>query len=277
MIDQELQRKLGNLRDTLESFGAAIVAYSGGVDSAVVSHFTHQTLGKSKSLIVTAVSDSLAEYELEDARQLARERGWNFRTVATYEMRDERYLRNDGTRCFFCKTQLYEHLRQLASTEGFKVILNGANRDDLGDYRPGMKAAKDFSVRSPLVEADLHKEEVRSLALEARLPNWDKPAQPCLSSRIPYGTRVTTEALKMISKAEKHLRELGFTKCRVRHYGETARIEIPLDMFPIYVKASMRNRVVSGILAVGYERVELDPKGLRSGNLNETLKSTKQF
>ena len=275
MTQKTLADKIWIIRETIESFGSAIVAYSGGVDSALVSHLTHELLGASNALIVTAVSESLAEYELEDARCLAAERGWNFRTIATAEMQDERYLRNDGTRCFFCKTELYNRLEQLATTEGYNVIVNGANRDDLGDYRPGMKAAKNFSVRSPLLEADIGKEEVRSLALHAGLPNWDKPAQPCLSSRIPYGSHVTIDALRMISQAEKHLRNLGFIECRVRHYGETARIELPLDMLPLYKESTMRSKAESGIIAAGYRRIEIDPKGLRSGNLNEALKSNR--
>ncbi len=273
MTEKTLVEKTQILRETIESFGSAIVAYSGGVDSALVSHLTHDILGGSNALIVTAVSDSLAEYELEDAQRLAIERGWNFRTIATSEMEDERYLRNDGARCYFCKDMLYERLERLAKSAGYKVIVNGANRDDLGDYRPGMKAAENFSVRSPLLEVGIGKEEVRTLALQAGLPNWDKPAQPCLSSRIPYGTHVTIDALRMISKAEKHLRNLGFAECRVRHYGETARVELPLDMLPIYNESSMRSKAHAGIIAAGYRRVEIDPKGLRSGNLNEALKT----
>ena len=268
-----LREKSERLFASITSFESAIVAYSGGVDSALVAQLTHDLLGPSNALIVTAVSDSLAEYELDDAREIAEQRGWNLRTIATSEMEDERYLQNDGRRCFFCKTELYNHLERLASSEGFRVIANGANRDDLGDYRPGMKAAKDFSVRSPLLDADIGKDEVRALAREVGLPNWDKPAQPCLSSRIPYGTHVTTEALKMISKAEKHLRLLGFPECRVRHYGETARVELPLGMFPVYVEPATKMKAEAGIIAAGYRRVELDPNGLRSGNLNEALKS----
>ena len=275
MTEKTLAEKPRLLRETIESFGSVIVAYSGGVDSALVSQISHDVLGPGNALIVTAVSDSLAEYELEDAQRLALDRGWNFRTIATSEMEDERYLRNDGARCFFCKSELYERLGQLTKSAGYNVIANGANRDDLGDYRPGMKAAKDFSVRSPLVEVGIGKQEVRALALQAGLPNWDKPAQPCLSSRIPYGTHVTIDTLRMISKAEKHLRSLGFLECRVRHYGETARIELPLDMLPIYNETSMRSQADSGIIAAGYRRVEIDPKGLRSGNLNEALKSSK--
>ena len=268
-----LREKSERLFATINSFESAIVAYSGGVDSALVAQLTHDLLGPSNALIVTAVSDSLADYELDDAREIAKQRGWNLRTIATSEMEDERYLQNDGRRCFFCKTELYNHLERLASSEGFRVIANGANRDDLGDYRPGMKAAKDFSVRSPLLDADIGKDEVRALAREVGLPNWDKPAQPCLSSRIPYGTHVTPEALKMISTAEKHLRLLGFPECRVRHYGETARVELPLGMFPVYVEPATKMKAEAGIIAAGYRRVELDPNGLRSGNLNEALKS----
>ena len=191
-----LREKSERLFASITSFESAIVAYSGGVDSALVAQLTHDLLGPSNALVVTAVSDSLAEYELEDARNIAEQRGWNLRTIATSEMEDERYLQNDGRRCFFCKTELYNHLERLASSEGFRVIANGANRDDLGDYRPGMKAAKDFSVRSPLLDADIGKDEVRALAREVGLPNWDKPAQPCLSSRIPYGTHVTTRSVE---------------------------------------------------------------------------------
>lgn len=270
-----IEERSGRLRGIISSFDSAIVAYSGGVDSAVVSHYIHEVLGPSQSLIITAVSASLADYELESAQLLAQQRDWNYRTISTNEMNDERYLRNDGTRCFFCKTELYEQLRRLASETGYKVIANGANRDDLGDYRPGMKAAANYSIRSPLLEADLGKDDVRSLAMEAGLPNWDKPAQPCLSSRIPYGSHVTIQALSMISKAEKHLRNLGFNDCRVRHYGDTARIELPLDMMPIYSQPRIREQAVAGVMAAGYRQVELDPKGLRSGNLNEALKSTR--
>ena len=273
MRDMTLNQKSERLFAAITSFESAIVAYSGGVDSALVAQLTHDLLGPSNALIVTAVSDSLADYELADARAIAEQRGWNLRTIATSEMQDERYLRNDGRRCFFCKSELYNHLEQLALLEGFRVIANGANRDDLGDYRPGMKAAKDFSVRSPLLEADIGKDEVRALAQEVGLPNWDKPAQPCLSSRIPYGTHVTSEALKMISSAEKHLRQLGFPENRVRHYGETARVELPLNMVTVYSEPSTKMKAEAGIIAAGYRKVELDPQGLRSGNLNEALKS----
>ncbi len=272
MASKALTEKSRRLSATIESFGSAIVAYSGGVDSALVAHYAHDILGPSNALIVTAVSASLAEYELEAAQSIAEARGWNFRPIHTDEMQDERYLRNDGARCFFCKSELYVRLEALALTEGFRVIANGANRDDLGDYRPGMKAARNFEVRSPLLEVDIGKEDVRELALKAELPNWDKPAQPCLSSRIPYGTHVSVEALKMISDAEKYLRDLGFTECRVRHYGETARVELPLEMLPVISESEIYESAVAGILAAGYRQVELDPNGLRSGNLNQALK-----
>ena len=269
-----LREKSERLFATINSFESAIVAYSGGVDSALVAQLTHDLLGPSNALIVTAVSDSLADYELDDAREIAKQRGWNLRTIATSEMRRRAIsAKRWSTVLFSARPNSTTILERLASSEGFRVIANGANRDDLGDYRPGMKAAKDFSVRSPLLENDIGKDEVRALAREAGLPNWDKPAQPCLSSRIPYGTHVTPEALKMISTAEKHLRLLGFPECRVRHYGETARVELPLDMFPVYVEPATKMKAEAGIIAAGYRRVELDPSGLRSGNLNEALKS----
>ncbi len=270
----DLTGKHERLLEIVRSYGSVIVAYSGGVDSTLVAEIAHIEIGPARALIVTADSPSLAQYELEAASTLAQDRGWNLRTIATAELQDERYARNDGARCYYCKNELYEHLSRIASQEGITTIVNGANRDDLSDYRPGMEAAKQYSVRSPLVDAEFGKDDIRRLARALGLPNWEKPAQPCLSSRIPYGTTVTVGALQMISDAERHLRSLGFEECRVRHHGDTAKVEIPLKMMARYREPSIEQQAIHGIIAAGYQRVELDPEGLRSGNLNSALKAT---
>ncbi len=271
MISEETSRKFERLRSGIADLESVIVAYSGGVDSSLVAQVAHETLGTNSALIVTADSPSLARYELRGAASLAEARGWNHLLIATQEMDDARYVDNDGYRCFFCKSELYSRLSELALEKGIKAIANGANRDDLGDYRPGMKAASDFKIHSPLVDAGLHKEDVRIIARAVGLPNWDKPAQPCLSSRIPYGMRVTVDALRMVAKAEKHLKEMGFTQCRVRHYGSSAKVEIEHHQIPVYLDPDVKCKAEAGILAVGYDSVELNPEGFRSGRLNDAL------
>jgi len=178
-------------------------------------------------------------------------------------------LANDGRRCFYCKTELYVHLEQVAVAEGITKVANGANTDDLGDYRPGMEAANNFEVVSPLVEVGMSKKEIRDISRRMDLPTWDKPAQPCLSSRIPYGTAVSVRALSMIGKAEKGLRDLGFGVVRVRHYGQTARVEIPMEDFERFEHVRFGAEQI--VLASGYKVMELDPKGFRSGALNDVL------
>ena len=257
------------VRELISGFGPTIVAYSGGVDSTVVAEIANDVLGRDRCMIATAASASLASYELEAALQVARDRGWNLELVATQEFEDDRYTANAGDRCFFCKTELYAKLSAIAVTRGYSVIANGANLDDRGDYRPGMRAAEDFSVRSPLLEAGLGKDEVRALARRYSLPNWDKPAQPCLSSRVPYGTQVSPQVVGMIAQSELRLRNLGFTECRVRHYGTLARVEVPLDR--IDELRSVWDQVTDGLLAAGYASVELEERGLKSGRLNEVL------
>ncbi len=273
MLADKINLKYAKLQQVLASLESVIVAYSGGVDSSLVSAVAHHVLGTKRALIVTANSPSMAPYELDSAVALAAERGWNHRVVQTDEMKDERYTSNNGTRCFFCKTELYGQLRGMAREGGFAAIVNGANMDDLGDFRPGMKAATDFQVISPLVDADIAKSDVRLIAESIGLPNWDKPAQPCLSSRIPYGTHVTVAALRMIASAEKHLREMGFAQCRVRHYGNKARVELPIDRIDEYLKPDVKAAAEAGLVAAGYETVELDPRGFRSGSLNAALRA----
>ena len=268
-VDKALGLKFADLKKLVSGYGSLIVAYSGGVDSTFLAAVAHEVLGVN-TLSVTSRSPSVAPEELEAAIALARTKGWRHLVVDTNEIEDPRYLANDGRRCFFCKTEWYVHLEQVAVAEGITKVANGANTDDLGDYRPGMEAAKNFEVVSPLVEAGMSKQEIRDISKRMDLPTWDKPAQPCLSSRIPYGTAVSVRALSMIGKSEKGLRDLGFGVVRVRHYGQTARVEIPMDDFERFEHVRFEAEQI--ILESGYKVMELDPKGFRSGALNEALR-----
>ena len=271
-IDQELLNKRVDLVDILSKMDRVIIAYSGGVDSAFLAAVANEVLGNN-ALSVTAVSPSLAPSELEEAQSLAQDLGLNYRTINTNEIEREDYSANNPDRCFFCKDELYSHLIKFCGEENYSFVVNGTNVDDLGDYRPGLDAATQYGVRSPLVEANLEKKDIRVLSREMGLPTWDKPAQACLSSRIPYGTMVTVEALTTIAKAEKYLREKGFKQLRVRHHENIARIEISADDFDVLTSEPLRTDVPSYFKSLGYSYVTLDLEGFRSGSLNEILNS----
>lgn len=245
------------------------VALSGGVDSAVVAKAAQLALGP-RAVAVTGVSPSLAAGELDAARELARLIGIRHEVIATEEFANDSYRANDVDRCYHCKTELYTQLDGLSERFAVKAVFNGANLDDRGDHRPGMRAADEHQVRSPLIECGLTKSDVRALAAYWGLPVWDKPASPCLSSRIAYGEQATPERTAMIDLAEAQLRALGLRELRVRyHKGDLARIEVPLDALPRLCEPRVRERLVDCLRDAGFKFVTLDLEGFRSGSLNQ--------
>jgi uncharacterized protein len=261
---------LGHLRVIIRGYGSTVTAFSAGVDSTLVAVVAQQELGAA-ALAATAVSASLAPAELDDALRLAATLGLNHRLVKTGEVEDERYATNPVDRCYFCKTHLYTELDQLAAEVDASYVLNGLNVDDLGDWRPGARAAAERAdrVRSPLHEAGMGKAQIREAAHSLGLPNWDKPALACLSSRVPYGERVTPKKLARIGQAEQALRALGFRQLRVRHFSDRARVEIAPDELPRVAAEGLAGRIEADLLALGFPAIEIDPRGYRSGRLNE--------
>jgi uncharacterized protein len=259
---------LEGLRGGLERIGPMVVAFSGGADSAFLAWVATDTLGPEAVRCVTAVSPSLAPEERADCRRLAAEWGLSFTEVETDELADPAYSANDGSRCFHCKSVLMEALAPIAQA-GTAVVVLGVNTDDLGDHRPGQQAALEAGARFPLVEAGLAKADVREWSRRLGLRTWDKPAAACLASRVPYGTPVTLGILRSVAEAESGLRSLGFAQLRVRHYGDTARIEVPPEDLAAVV--SRRREVSASVHRAGYRYVTLDLDGFRSGNLNQAL------
>jgi pyridinium-3,5-biscarboxylic acid mononucleotide sulfurtransferase len=267
----ELTARADRLVGVLRALEGVAVAFSGGVDSTVVAQAAYLAFGD-RAIAVTADSASVPRAELEDARKLALHIGIRHEVVRTAEFDDPAYLRNDGSRCYHCKSELYGRLESLLPMLGVGVICSGANLDDLGDYRPGLQAAAEHRVRHPLQEAGFHKAAVRALAQAWGLPVWDKPASPCLSSRLAPGVAVTSERTARIESAEDLLRQLGYRECRVRlHEGELARIEVPADGIARLADPDMRNLLIRRLKELGFRYITLDLEGFRSGSLNDLV------
>ena len=268
-----LQQKLEQLQALFSEMEQALIAYSGGVDSTLVAKIAYDVLGD-RALAITANSPSLLPEELEDASIQAATIGITHEVVATHEMDNANYTSNPINRCYFCKSELHDTLKPLALQRGYSYVIDGVNADDLGDYRPGIQAAKERGARSPLAEVGVTKLEVRQLSQQLGLAWWDKPAQPCLSSRFPYGEEITISKLQRVGRAEIYLRKLGLTNLRVRSEGDTARIELSPEQIKEFVLTTELPQLVRAFQELGFVYVTLDLEGYRSGKLNQVLQKT---
>ena len=262
--------KFTELKKNLNSLGRVIIAYSGGVDSTLLLKAASLSC-LNEILAVTGASESIPDEELSFTTEMTSALNIRHSIIKTDELRDRNYSSNPGDRCYYCKKELFSRLRQIADKEDFTYILDGSNTDDTEDWRPGRRATSELGVISPLIDAGLSKKEIRDLSRSLSLPTWNKPATPCLSSRFPYGEKITADALQQVNHAENFIRSFGIKELRVRHHSDTARIEINPDEFPLIMDQEIRNKITAHLKSLGYKYVTLDLQGFRSGSLNEII------
>ena len=262
-----------SLLDILSGLESVVVGFSGGVDSTFLLGCSLEALGRDRVLAATAVSETVPESQLEEAREIAASLGAEHHLLRTSELEIEGFRDNPPDRCYYCKSELYTRLKALAEERGFRAVIDGTNRDDEGDHRPGMRALEELGIRSPLREAGLGKEEIRRYSRRMDLSTWDKPAFACLSSRFPYGDEITPEKLRTVERAETCLRDLGFRQFRVRHHDRTARIEVEPAEIARLASPGVRAKVVDAFRSLGYRYIAVDLQGYRTGSLNEVIQS----
>jgi uncharacterized protein len=270
-LSTERDTKFARLEAWLKDAGSVLVAFSGGVDSTYLAAMTYKALGD-RALAVTADSPSIPRSDLQGAGELAKQIGIRHRVIEAKEMENPAYVRNEPDRCYHCKAELFGLLEKIAKEEDFAVVVDGANAEDIGDYRPGSRAARERGVRSPLQELGFTKEDVRAGSRELGLPTADRPASACLASRVPYGTGISVETLRMIESAEAGLREMGFAVVRVRAHGDVARLEFSPKDIPRAMESELRQRIAEHVRACGFRYVAVDLEGYRTGSLNEGLR-----